>query len=261
MKNLIVASHRRSGTHITIDSITNNYIGYNSKAYLNIDRLIPGHAQPLTLAELKEETKDGGLVIKTHMLPDPSLYFSDKETIDTLNNLFQQSNIIYVVRNGLDVMVSLYYYMRVYDAAVKKMDFTEFLKSGNNFDPIQNMSRTAFWAYHHQQWSNSAYSKSTINISFEDWLKDYKGTIQKINKAFSLKNNKHIVNVLVSDQQGIIERIRKFFGKPDVKRTSISFRKGTTGESKSYIGAAEIEAIDKGAIALMQKLGYEMPAV
>ncbi len=63
LKTVIVASHRRSGTHLAIDAITNNFgTFYNNRtqSFLNLDHLA---------AHIKQHTVKSGEVIARTRLP------------------------------------------------------------------------------------------------------------------------------------------------------------------------------------------------
>jgi len=62
---VLVVSHRRSGTHWTIDAIRDNCASVG-ESYLNLDRLLPWHESPISISEFKSlvAAQRGAVLIK-----------------------------------------------------------------------------------------------------------------------------------------------------------------------------------------------------
>lgn len=56
--HIVVISHRRSGTHLTIDAISNNF-PFFEKEYLNLDHLRSEFKNPVSLEKFKQELAKG----------------------------------------------------------------------------------------------------------------------------------------------------------------------------------------------------------
>ena len=114
MKKLMIASHERSGTHFLINSIVNNSYGIFGQPDIYNPSLDVCHSGPYDDPEqYKQNVKDFLLgysgrfeskVFKTHHKAE---FFEDY--IDELKDEFC---ILYIKRNPLDVLTSLYFYYR-----------------------------------------------------------------------------------------------------------------------------------------------------
>ena len=73
--HVFIVSHERSGTHVAIDAVRNNFPIYKRRFYTSIDRMVDvdrRHRSPETIEALLEE---GPSVIKTHMTQDTDFFF------------------------------------------------------------------------------------------------------------------------------------------------------------------------------------------
>lgn len=262
--HVIVISHRRSGTHLTIDSIINNFEKYGNESYWDIDRLQTKHRLNVCLDDVKKELDNRTRVIKTHCLPDFSIYTQNKEEEIYYQELFASAKKIYIYRNCLDVMVSLYYYMRRFDKVTQESDFSTFLKKNNNFDNTStSYSRSSFWAHHFTSWQNSPFGKDILFLKFEDWVKDYEGSLNKISHHLGLPMPTTINDLRMKDdiKSPMLKRVKKFGQKigiiKGIKRTSIFPRKGKVGGHRVHFDKKNtLPLIQDDAKALMRKLGY-----
>jgi len=251
MNNLIVISHRRSGTHLTIDTIRNNFKDFkvneyqviNEKSVANIDSFLTSISNKIQ-------------VLKTHFLPDFELYVDDSKS-SNLDKLFENSFLIYVYRNGLDVMVSLYEYMKKYDLDVQKMTFDQFLITNNNFDNTSEvMNRMKFWNYHVEQWKNSKFKEKIMWIKYEDFINNYQEVIDKISKFTNIKNTEEITDIRISknNSKNIFIKIKNYF--KGIKKTGVSVRKGTIGDYKNYFDEKTLELFNNECSKMMKTLKY-----
>ena len=103
-QTVIIASHRRSGTHWVIDTLRNNCPAINEN-FVNLDLIAPSSHSPLPLSEFDKQlnTLDGIVLVKTHtpVTLDPFLVSEDLQHYAAA--LLQRSRIIYVHRDGRDV--------------------------------------------------------------------------------------------------------------------------------------------------------------
>ncbi len=114
-QHLFIISHRRSGTHLTIDSVRNNFSIYRKLPLLTIDTMSEASTnrlhEPVSYEEMKTELAKGPRVIKTHFLPNLEQYLpADKMAL--YQEAYNSAHKIYVYRDGKDVMVSLFYYLK-----------------------------------------------------------------------------------------------------------------------------------------------------
>jgi len=129
-QNVLIISHRRSGTHLTIDSIRNNFKALRKSPYVTLETLDRGHPDHLDVSEFRQAISDHQCVIKVHYLPNVSKHLESREGA-CAEEVFSQSKQIYVVRNGLDVLASLYEFRRGHDL----VNLSESLRSTARLEP------------------------------------------------------------------------------------------------------------------------------
>ncbi len=127
--NIFVASHRRSGTHLAIDTIRNNILGV-SDSFLTLETILPRHKEHIS-QEIFETRRTAGpaTVIKTHDLPDMQQFPAEDGLHDYVANLLETAKIVYALRDGRDVMVSLFEYRKRTKHLPEDAVFSTFLRS------------------------------------------------------------------------------------------------------------------------------------
>ena len=238
-QNILVISHRRSGTHLTIDALSNNFASYD-REYLNLDRLRETHGQPLSVDEIKQKLATGPHVIKTHMHGSVGDFFmNNTEHVDFVSELLDSSKLLYVHRDGRDVMVSLYYYMQGFKPDLHDSSFSDFLRSTNDQDVetlSDEISRPAFWAHHVGSWLDD---DRVLTVSFELLRTDFERGLTHLGEVLGLKPPDSTKSVVRTEQ--VDTRSRSGVWKDRLQRlstrfirgqrsTAVSFRKGETGD-------------------------------
>lgn len=123
--SILVASHRRSGTHWTIDSIRHNFPSVNNQ-FITLERILPNHPSPMNLDEFNSylDNKGEKAIIKTHLTPFEVEKMADYHVKKIIQSIFNRSKIVYVVRDGRDVLNSLFYYVSSFSKRKEKLTFT-----------------------------------------------------------------------------------------------------------------------------------------
>jgi len=184
---IIVASHRRSGTHLTIDLIRRNFpetsifklpLEHLDNTYLNLDRLDPAHERSIAESSaIRTLTRAARPLVKTHAHPD----FSNIRCVapSLLSMILDNAKIIYVHRDIRDVMRSLYLYRLDYYSA-KGVSPTDFLH-GNHCEgnPIE------IWVDHVCSWLESS---PDMVLSFDDIIRFPRRIVDQISDRLSLKS-------------------------------------------------------------------------
>jgi len=241
--NVIVISHRRSGTHLTVDGIINNFAVFGNSTDVSdftIDHIFNGKnlEASVNIDRFLNSIKDKPKVLKTHSINDIDSYFFslDKKSFKKLSKLFRKAKKIYIYRGGMDVMVSLYFYQQQYLPSLKKTSFSEFLRQPNNLDCScfpDNLSRPEFWAKHLDGWIKS---KDVMLLKFDDLRFNPAQSISNISEFIGVPHYKRLKDVSLEPSAGINDKI----GDDRMKRTSISFRRGNVGDWKEYFTEDDI---------------------
>jgi len=258
-KVILIVSHRRSGTHLTIDALCNNSEYFN-KRYLTLDRIFDGHPSKISLDDLLQNIKNYS-IIKTHLnytfntrikigeisnLND-QMDYNKREFLD---NLISKSKIIYVYRDGRDVMVSLYHYIK----ELKDLDY--------NLDFFSHLQKQLpYWVKHIKSWINV---ENILKVSFEDFAFSYNETLEKCFNYIGLKLPGEILNVYgaissIKNKNKVYRFINLLLTKLGFKPrlSAIRPRKGEVGGWESYFKDREKDYFKEIAGDLLIKLGYE----
>ena len=262
--NILIISHRRSGTHLTIDSIRNNFSAFQNTAHTFLEGFFEMHKR-YSFESIKTSLSENNNVIKTHILPDFSIYNLKENELTYLNKLFAETPKIYVYRHCFDVMVSLYEYMKTYNEAVKKMTLNEFLETSNNFDKTtEQFNRPAFWANHIKSWENSLFNKNILFVKYEDWQINYEKTLEKIGNFINLQPEKNITDIRIKNkiQNPFFNKYwfalkRKIQKKEHNKHSAILPRKGKMNDYLNYFDTNSYQLIPKEVIDFMKTKKYK----
>ena len=223
-----------------IDTLRNNF-PISTQGFMTLEDLYPvaeAHRPiPVFERELESELK----IIKSHM--DTTLvtapYEPDRKIQDFTQELLNRSKVIYVYRDGRDVLTSLYYY--VSKISGPRDCFYEFLKEvPKTFDG----NRVEYWVHHVTGWIGCG---SIFLVSFEDLLQAPENIVQRVGAWLGFPVPTDIANM---DMNAAVSTGR------EVTRSSVLPRKGTAGDHKSHFDERCRILFDDAASELMKRLGY-----
>jgi hypothetical protein len=230
---IAVVSHRRSGTHLTIDTVRHN-VGGISDQFLTLETILPTHHDhcPLPLFVQKMGTSDA-CIIKTHALPELEEFRCDPLIYSVASELMSRAKVIYAIRDGRDVMVSFYEYRRKFDAALADVSFSDFLRQ-----PLPDGNRPAqSWAGSVQSWASRP---GICVIPYEHYHADYPGTVRHIGKFLGLPVRTPPFDMVVS-RNPVAAKVS----------TAVLFRRGSTQDHKTYFSPADYRFFEEEAGAAM----------
>ena len=256
-KTIVIATHRRSGTHWTIDALRNNSPDINNK-FLTLEQIDPSHAFHIPLDDFQTEldTLEGHALIKTHDLPSATSFDSTPEREFT-QELMQNSPVIYVHRDGRDVMVSLYYYMKSFSESVAEISFSEFLRMDTELTDGKSISRPAYWAHHIQTWLNHP---NSIAISYKSLESEYENTLRDMAQFLDIQLFDKLSTIDVHQNQknkNIGTRVLKKLGLERGKTSSaVSPRKGKSGDWRNHFSEDDLAFFLGEAGEVMRQLVY-----
>ncbi|MFX0133292.1 MAG: sulfotransferase domain-containing protein [Candidatus Hodarchaeota archaeon] len=262
-KNLIViVSHRRSGTHWIIDSIRKNSNDV-SQNYFNLDQMLESsnkYISPDEFITLLNEYKKNKLkpILKTHMTANFSP-FTSKKSLKIINEIIDNSKIIYVYRDGRDVMVSFWYYMKKFTKNLP--DFSDFIIMNNDSDPTySNLNRIEYWKEHIVGWFELTYKYRNIClVSYEELYYTYQKTMKHIFNFLELQKLYPKFKEVKLQDKNVGYYFKKLMAKIipiNMESTSIHPRKGIVGDHKNHFTKKDLDLFYKIAGDFMKKLGY-----
>lgn len=256
---IVVASHRRSGTHLLIDSLRNN-VRDVAADYLNVDHIQPDHPQHMPLAEFDRRLRStsGIAIVKTHALPDGDGW-KDPAAREYLVRLLAELPTIYVYRDGRDVLTSLYHYIGAYEPRVAATPFGEFIRATYTAEEAHGLNRTAFWQRHVLAWLDHG---PTATVSYERLRHDVGGALGAIAGDVGFEMRSRVTPVPLPGSQprpGPLRLLARRLVKPFRRKrsTAISPRTGTSGGWRGSFGPGDGEWFLEIAGNAMQRLGYQ----
>lgn len=142
---------------------------------------------------------------------------------------------IYIIRDGRDVMVAMWYWAQVnrYGKHLKKKDFSKYIRGqyrdwqNNQLTPLED------WIYDCGSWFGKIFT-----VYFEDLKIDQLGQLRKIESHF-----------------GLVRKRKKL--TPLVKLVGHAPRKGIIGDHMNYFKAADYDYFWQKAGEVMEKYGYK----
>ncbi len=217
--NILVASHRRSGTHLTIDTIRNNILGA-SNTYLTMETLLPTHKENLPKDAFEQRRHTPGRpILKLHDFPTLETFPVEGGLRAYAAQLVQASRIVYAVRDGRDVMVSFYEYRKKIDPALANVSFSEFLR----FPRPGYSSAAAQWSAHVHAWMGR---DEVLPIFYEDMHDDFAGVVGRLADFLELPRRAQLFDVVMSRNPAAAGAT-----------TAVMFRKGQVGDHAAYFKA------------------------
>lgn len=153
-KPVMVASHPRSGTHLTLDLLRKQFPGCSTyklpmqpldRLYLALEALSAPPKQSISEAQaLKILSKAQRPLVKTHA--DPKLSHLSDRFSDWQQWLQKEATILYIFRDGRATMCSLHLFMQSYDPSTR-CSLSDFIRQ-----TVSGVSRVKQWANHIEQW-------------------------------------------------------------------------------------------------------------
>jgi hypothetical protein len=203
-----VTSHRRSGTHLTLDNLSNNFSQF-AGGFSNFD--------------VGNPSGESSQLFKTHF-----------NATGAVKKFDDHGRVIYVIRDGRDVMVSLYHYEKAHVQSVANLSFAEFLHTVNPYDTESyggEMNRIEYWAYHVNSWVEEKKFDKLI-VSFDQWRTDFDDTIAKVASFLELDPNSTLKTMARTRPESLASKLMRKIGLS--KRTSVLFRGGRSGDWKQH---------------------------
>jgi hypothetical protein len=190
---VMIATHRRSGTHLLIDFIRRQFPSCQSwklpgentnRLYLPMGGLARGRlTKPLARRIIARPKRP---ILKTHSLPTFDLQQGGYEAL--VKWAHERGRIMYCLRDCRAVMASLYAYMQSFDAQARVQP-GEFLRQTAPLPEFKleshaSLSRPAQWAHHVREWLTQ---EDVLVVRYEDVLKQPRGILDALSTHLDMQ--------------------------------------------------------------------------
>jgi len=222
---------------LTIDSIFNNFKNV-AHGYVNMDRLLAGSSMPLNVDDFRRMVKGKKkYILKTHSHAGFPAFKKERHIMNFLSDeILPDSKIIYVLRDGKDVLVSFYSYLKF--KGITYPDFTTFLKSKSTNDrEFPELNRVEFLKKHLQGWLEQ---DKVLHIKFEEINNGFERVIKKIAAYIELPLRSKIKKVPLRKYSKLLRGVRKVF-PAWFRTTAILPGKGKAGHWNQYFSDYDLE--------------------
>jgi hypothetical protein len=209
-KFIIVATHPRSGTHFTINSICMNFKAVEFPQVRNGFATLEGLCWPHD-SQYRNEWEESVLeehetikIIKTHLTPSDikraldSPCYLHKDAKRIISHIYENSEKLYVYRDCRDVLVSWFYYQKNAGGGLpqglkprlRECDFSEFIKMPNKYYmPIRGFeevdeNRVKYWCSHVNEWLGE---EDVCTLSYESLSNDFEHSIKEIAHSIGIE--------------------------------------------------------------------------
>lgn len=262
-KHVVVASHPRSGTHLTIDSLRLNFDAL-ADDFVDLDWLLPKHKKPLTLEDFRARLDRHARIpiLKTHSCAARQEFTHDEAVSRLAQSILDTSRIIYVFRDGRDVLTSLYFYHKGIVPPLPDISFAQFLRSPSAiFDRSaadaacgwpSGLTTVQVWARHVSEWLDSGLS---LPIGYEEWSADPVATLHKVARYLDLPVPASVRRAAFQRPSFLARLKRKLTGK-QLESSAVLPRKGVVGDWVNYFSKDDEDLFWELAGPAMQRLGY-----
>lgn len=183
---IIIASHRRSGTHLLMDLLRKQFPACRVRlrpgetlhhTYFNLDRLAPGHNAPASPDDaLRALGRAQRTLIKTH--GPPTLDHATEGNAELVARIVQRSTILYTIRDVRAVLCSLHVYMQYFDER-SRCSLSRFIRQQDD----QGRCRPAAWAAHVGAWMDR---DAVTPVKFERVLRETRRVLDELGGVLSM---------------------------------------------------------------------------
>jgi len=251
---VVVASHRRSGTHLVLDSLRRNVRDVQHR-FMTLERIEPTHERHLPIAEFDRRLRSqrGIVLVKAHALPGAGVWRTP-EAEAYASEILAEAPTIYVHRDGRDVLVSLYRFVSSYSPRVAAQSFAEFLRSNHTGIDAAGISRPAYWQRHVMAWLDRG---PTTLASYERLQDDFEVSLRAIAERLDLALRPTLNAVRLQPRRRripVLDRALRIL--LPASSTAIRPQAGRIGGWHQVFDDADLAFFELQAAAAMRRLGY-----
>jgi len=175
---VVIASHRRAGLQLAVPALGKNCPDINATV-MDLEQLQAGHDSEMKLALFRRQLLNlpGKVIVTLHDLPSGSAWAGLDER-QFARTVLRHSPIVYMHRDGRDVMASLYFHMQTISERVRGQDFATFLRADLPWPgQSQAISRPAYWARHAEAWLKQEH---LLAIGYWELEQNFEATLQRM---------------------------------------------------------------------------------
>lgn len=252
---ILVASHPRSGTHLTIDLLRRQFSECSSwkypgepldRLYLAVEGLIATQKKISAKTAKSILRRSPRPLLKTHA--NPRLSHLTQDYADLKSWVLQNATKIYVMRDGRSVLCSLHLFMQSFDPTAR-CSLSQFLRQEAN-----GQSRVKAWSSHIQAWIDQPHVHL---LKFEDLIHQPHQTLTDLGRLLALKP-KYVEPYLPRSPKTIWHgRLSRLTQTQPESTAIIGYYGGQKGQKwhKAFT-PKDREFFHAEAGTLLQKLGY-----
>jgi len=245
-KPVVVASHRRSGTHLTIDLLRRQFAECaswkwpgerNDRLYCNIDELngkFGSLSEAIACRILRRVARP---LVKTHSWPGLQKGFLSNHTglhqPDWLSYFNQQASWIYVYRDPRPVMCSYY----LFCIGAKIIESSTSISSFIRQEDDHGRSRIELWSEHIKQWTAE---KNVLCINYDNIIRDTPVVLEAISNHLGVTPlyRKPLLPAPLPHRRA--SRLARLFGvKPEstaiINKTKLQWRTAFNADDLTFI--------------------------
>jgi hypothetical protein len=203
-----------------------------------------------------------------HDIEHAETYFENDPVVrELVLRVIDNAKIVYVSRDGRDVLTSMYSWMKAQQSPLAVASFSEFLRQANHWDRATyepEYSRPAFWRYHVDCWDRHA---EVPKFTFEGLRNDYAESLEALSEWTGRKLNRATVDVRRKPLLGFLpygtqtRRLYKYLVEPLRSRRSHAhvFRKGVVGDYKKFFSDEDLDYFDAEVAGASRGAGESEP--
>jgi hypothetical protein len=162
----------------------------------------------------------------------------------------EYKRVIYLIRDGRDVMVSYFHYNRALRGT--EVNFLKMVKEGEGLFPCK-------WHEHVEAWINNPYNAEMLLIKYEDLKKDPVNELERLCKFTGIIRDKALLNRVAagtSFERMRLKEVQYGIDDPRLPKDKFFTRRGEIGSYKDEMPQDVLESFLSEAGRTLRKLGY-----
>lgn len=251
--HILLVTHRRSGTHLTIDLLRNNFIEYG-KPYISLNEIMKKNNSDY-VNKFSKRIQSSPRIFKSHSDINYYGFHQQPSIIELYKHLLNKAKIIYVVREPKDTLTSLYFHYLKYKPEYAAMSVNDFIFSVNEYHVESytgNLNRVEYWKYHVDGWANRS---DILLLSFDDIISNYHQVVAKISNYLNLQPREKILDVRLNQFSFVPEKNNKpVLIDGGIHYTTESFRAGEIEGYLKHLSPATIDRVNDSIADFYNKI-------